>query len=332
MLPKVELHCHLDGIIDPAMLRAIRVEDPDYPLSVEELEAAYPVDDFASFIRWHEVSAAMEGDLDRFRPVLALHLERLKEQGVVYTELMVGGSEIPRDPGEALEKLTAFREWLDEQAGGVLQVELLHCFSRTRSPAQLASLIDRNLRLHEAGLLAGVALAGPEAGFPVRPFQRLFARYRDAGVPIEIHAGEWCGPESVWDAVEYGCPDRIGHGVALFQDPRLVELFQERQLHVEICPTSNLKTGSVARLEEHPVSQARDLGIPFSISTDDPGPFENSMASEYGLLERLFGFDEEDFRCIYTHSLAARFQSRLRVPDGNGTTRFAGDTEAQRRN
>ena len=108
-------------------------------------------------------------------------------------------------------------------------------------------------------------------------------------------------------ALEHGYPDRIGHGVSLFQDPALVELFRERQIHVEMCPTSNIKTGSVARTEEHPIRRARDLGLNFSINTDDPGPFLNSLMSEYQLLAGVFGFDEADFQQIYENTLKSRF-------------------------
>src|SRR4051812_26707998 len=101
-----------------------------------------------------------------------------------------------------------------------------------------ADLADRILMLHQAGLIVGVVLAGPERGHPVKPFQKLFARFREAGLGIENHAGEWCGPESVWDALEHGFPNRIGHGVSLFDDAALVRRFQEEQIHVEMCPTS----------------------------------------------------------------------------------------------
>jgi adenosine deaminase len=80
-----------------------------------------------------------------------------------------------------------------------------------------------------------------------------------------------------------------------------------------MCPTSNLKTGSVPNIEAHPIRRARDLDLSFSINTDDPGPFECSLASEYELLAEMFGFDENDFRRIYTNSLEARFQAELRV-------------------
>jgi adenosine deaminase len=141
----------------------------------------------------------------------------------------------------------------------------------------------------------------------------MFPRFHEAGVGIEIHAGEWVGPESVWDALNYGFPDRIGHGVSLFEDEKLIALFQEKQIHIEMCPTSNFRTGSVSKLENHPIKRAHELGLNISVNTDDPGPFECSMNSEYDLLQSMFGFTEDDFKVIYNNSIGARFQKNLRV-------------------
>jgi len=172
---------------------------------------------------------------------------------------------------------------------------------------------ERMIALYEAGLIVGVALAGPEQGNPVKPFHNTFARLHEAGLGIEIHAGEWCGPESVWDALEFGYPNRIGHGVSLFQDPWLVDKVRERQIHIEMCPTSNVKTGSVARIKEHPIGQAKALGLSFSVNTDDPGVFESSLESEYELLASVFGFDGGDFERLYANTLGARFQPVLQI-------------------
>ncbi len=80
-----------------------------------------------------------------------------------------------------------------------------------------------------------------------------------------------------------------------------------------MCPTSNLKTGSIKHIEDHPVRLAKELGLNYSINTDDPGPFECNLFSEYQLLTRVFGFDEEDFSQIFKNSLTARFQPQLRI-------------------
>lgn len=311
-LPKIELHCHQGGIISPAMASDIRQENPNFPIHPDDFQDVLPVYDFDSFFNWWKIQAEIYGQIKQFYPILQRYIAQLKAQNVHYFELMIASGDIPKDAGEAIEALQAMREWVNEQEAGKIQIEFLVAFGRNKTVEVIEGIGDRILALYEVGLICGVAFAGPEPNYPVKPHHATFARFHDAGLGIEIHAGEWVGAESVWDALNYGFPDRIGHGVPLFQDPKLIELFQEKQIHIEMCPTSNLKTGSVAKIEAHPIRQARDLGLNFSVNTDDPGPFECSMNSEYELLAKTFDFTEDDFETIYKNSLAARFQENLR--------------------
>lgn len=362
-LPKVELHCHLDGIVDPPMLRELSRRGYRLPLTADALESGYPVRSMDDFMRWGMLAHPLEGDIERFKPVLMVHLERLRTQGVVYTEIMIAGGEIPQDTAEALEVLAGFREWATslhegspesdepparpaqpghqerpgapaplEQRGhhhqpgapallrrggrrSTIQVAFLACLNRRRPPEQIKRRVQTIVRLVEAGLLCGFAMAGPEIDNPLAPHARTFDLLRDAGVPVTVHAGEWCGPESVWDAIRSAHPRRIGHGVAAFDDPALLERIQEQQIHLEMCPTSNVCFGSLCRdIEQHPIRRARDLGLSFSVNTDDPGASRCSMASEYALLAERFGFTSADFERMYRNSMAARFQSRLVNP------------------
>jgi adenosine deaminase len=312
-LPKVELHCHVDGILEPSMVRDIHRDDPTYPIDPGHFEQAYPVTGMQNFFQWFNYIAPINGEMSNFRPILSRHIERLKAQRVLYSEVMIAASHIPQDKVEAVEKVQAFREWVNQRESGDIQVEFLICCGRNRSVEVMEERAERILLLHGAGLIVGVALAGPEQGYPVKPFRKTFARFHEAGLNIEVHAGEWCGPESVWDALEYGYPNRIGHGVSLFQDARLIDMIRDRHIHIEMCPTSNLKTGSISRIEEHPIRKAKELGLSFSVNTDDPGAFECSMESEYALLVNVLGFSESDLQTLYANSLEARFQPKLRV-------------------
>jgi adenosine deaminase len=303
---KVELHCHMGGLPHPSMLRHLQRKSVPLALQADALAAFYPVENYDDFVRWFEGVRPLEADLGTFRPLLALHIDGLKAQNVVYTEIMIEGRFLPRDKAELIGKFRAFREWVTEHENGETQVEFLVVFGRNRTPEEAEKIADRILALYETGLVVGVALAGPEQGYPVRPLRRIFARFREAGLGIEIHAGEWCGPDSVWDALEHGFPDRIGHGIAVFDDLKLVRRFQEKQIHIEMCPTSNVKTGSVRVIEEHPVRRARDLRLNFSINTDGPGWSECSMASEFRLLSKMFGFEKADFDSMREKALAAR--------------------------
>jgi adenosine deaminase len=262
----------------------------------------------------------LEGSLDNFEPLLELHAERLRAQHVIYTEIAMGSSELPRDYGELLDRMQRFRAFVEKIEQGRLQMEFLVTFGRNRPPERLADVAQRLLVLHRAGLAMGLMIAGPEAGHPIAPFKATLERLHGEGVGIEVHAGEWAGPESVWDALDNGFPDRIGHGVAAFRDPRLVDALRERGVHLEFCPTSNRKTGAIAEIRDLPVLQARAAGISFSINTDDPGAFECSMNGEHALLAETFGLTEQDFHKIAVNALNARFQPRLRYVPSVGAT------------
>ena len=310
-LPKVELHCHIDGILDPEIAQELQRDNQSFPVSPEELEQAYSITNIDSFFKWWDYIRPTMGSQTYFYPIFTRHIERLKTQRVVYTEIMIGAGELPSDPPETVDKLCAFREWVNTQESGEIQIEFLIALGRQRPPEDVEELAEFILALHKASLIAGIALAGPEIGYPVQPFHPTLAKLHEAGIKIEIHAGEWAGPESIWDALEFGFPDRIGHGTSLFQDARLVDYILDRQIHIEFCLTSNLKTGSISCIEGHPVRNAKDLGINFGINTDDPGPLQCSMESEYRLLANIFKFDDSDFHNIMSNSLSARFQSKL---------------------
>ncbi len=313
-IPKVELHCHLDGIVDPAMLHDLRARGVTLAISAEVLKHAYPVKDVESFWRWLQVQAGLVGSIDAYRPILAVHVERLRAQNVVYAEIMIGSSEILRCERPAMfDRFRGFRDYADSLERGDVQVEFVAGWNRRRRPdGEVDEIAQRILMLHGAGLIAGTFLAGPEEGNPVERYADTFARFRDAGLPVEIHAGEWCGPESVWDALEYGRPQRIGHGVAIFDDPRLLDHVRTERIHIEMCPTSNVRTAAVRRIEDHPIGRAHAMRLAFGINSDDPGAFECTLTDELKVVARTFGFTAADLHRMAQDSLAARFQPKLR--------------------
>jgi hypothetical protein len=138
---KIELHCHLDGVLDLDMAQRIYATDADFPVNPAVFAAAYPVETFEQFNDWWRFSLALRGNIDYFRPILREHLQRLIRQNVVYSELMIGGSEIPLDRFEAFDKLGEWRRWVEAEAGGRIEVEFLACFGRNKSPEALESLV-----------------------------------------------------------------------------------------------------------------------------------------------------------------------------------------------
>lgn len=310
-IEKVELHCHLDGILNPSILKEILLRKHT-SMKIEDLESVYPVRCFNDFINWFNKTNPHFESLSDYKPIINHHLQNLIAQNVIYAEIMIPSGSLSLDEEEMRDCVEEFRAYTTAMENGKVQIEYLVAFGRNKTPQQVEDQADRILRLYDSHLICGVAVAGPEQGNPIKPFRKTFERFKEARIGIEIHAGEWCGPESVHDALENGFPDRIGHGVSLFKDPDLVKRIQEQQIHIEMCPTSNVKTGSVADIKNHPIKQALDLGINFSINTDDPGPFESTMESEFKLLHDTFGFGKKEFEKIKENSLESRFQKQVR--------------------
>jgi adenosine deaminase len=122
-----------------------------------------------------------------------------------------------------------------------------------------------------------------------------------------VHAGESSGPEGVRDAIELLGADRIDHGVRAIEDPELVALLAERRIPLGVCPTSNLKLGVYASIEEHPVERLRRAGVVVSLNTDDPVLLGASLEGEYALCCRAFGWSEYELRALAGNSIEASF-------------------------
>lgn len=312
-LPKVELHCHLLGVISPALLRQIRGQGSDILVDPDVLASIYPVRGLDSFRRYVEILKPYQTAApEMLRFVLAAHVNSLIAQRVVYTEIMLSPAIFPPEASAQISALQRWRDWAFEMEKEAIQIEFVMVVPRTIPHDMLESDTARFKALARRGLIKGVALVGPETGESIERFRRSFLECREAGLGIEVHAGEHGGPESVRDALENGFPDRLGHAVSAFQDPELIDEIRSRGIHLEFCPTSNVCTGAVASLQDHPIAAARELQLSYSINTDDPGAFHCSMEQEYHTVTQAFELSREDLMNVYLHSISARFEPHLR--------------------
>jgi adenosine deaminase len=136
-------------------------------------------------------------------------------------------------------------------------------------------------------------IGGSEERGPAEWFTEVFAAARRAGLRLTAHAGEGTSPQSVWAALELGA-ERIGHGISAVDDPALMRHLRDRGIPLEVCITSNLVTGVVKRIEEHPVRRLFEAGVPITLATDDPAMFRCTLVGEYELASRAFGFTQSE--------------------------------------
>jgi aminodeoxyfutalosine deaminase len=136
----------------------------------------------------------------------------------------------------------------------------------------------------------------------------VYARAADHGLHLTAHAGESAGPESIWGALNLKA-ERIGHGLTATQDPELLDELAERQVPIEVCVTSNLRTGCCPELSQHPVRRYFEAGLMLTINSDDPAMFRTSLVDEYLLVQQSFGFSDDHLRELARNSFEASFLS-----------------------
>ncbi|HEY6343503.1 MAG TPA: adenosine deaminase [Bryobacteraceae bacterium] len=283
LAPKAELHIHLEGSIEPETLCEI---EPS--LTAEEIAENTRYEDFAGFIASYVWVNRKLLTPEHYAIAARRLFESLESQGVVYAEVTLSAGVIlwkKQDLGEVYDALA--------QAAGRSRLEVRWILDATRQwgPEAARPVFQFAAERKGDGIVA-VGLGGFESQGPALWFRDLYARAREQGLRLVCHAGETDGPQSVWGALEIGA-ERIGHGIRAIEDPRLLALLRERQIPLEICITSNLRTGAVACIEEHPVRQLYEAGVPIILNTDDPALFGCTLLGEYNLAEQTFALPIE---------------------------------------
>jgi aminodeoxyfutalosine deaminase len=167
------------------------------------------------------------------------------------------------------------------------------------------SVLDLAIQFRDRNVVA-FGIGGDERAGPPEWFAGVYPRAAEHGLHLTAHAGESAGPESIWGALNLKA-ERIGHGLTAGQDPELIEELAERQVPIEICVTSNLRTGSCAELAQHPVRRYFDQGLMLTLNSDDPAMFRTSLVEEYALVQEAFGFTDEHLRELARNSFEASF-------------------------
>jgi adenosine deaminase/aminodeoxyfutalosine deaminase len=299
-MPKAELHLHLEGSVAPETLHEL---DPGTPLN--ECRAIYEYADFDAFLKaFGAVGKRLRGPED-YGLVTRRLLEQLATENVRYAEITLAA-------GVVLWKGHEFGPIFDavRQAARGSSVEVRWIIDAVRQFGVEHAMRVAELAVERVGQdVVAFGIGGSEESGPAEWFTEVFAFAKSAGLRLTAHAGESMGPESIWAALRLGA-ERIGHGIAAAQDPTLIRHLRENDIPLEICITSNLVTGVVKRLEEHPVRQLFDAGVPIVLNTDDPAMFRCSLTGEYGLAAQTFGFTEPELRTIAANGFRYAFGSR----------------------
>lgn len=315
--PLVELHRHLDGNVRVAtvldLARRHRLELPAW--SAEELRPHLQIVDrepsLVAFLAKFDLFRRVMVDYEAVRRIARENLEDAASEGIDYIELRFSPYFMAEEHGlDPFGVAEAVCDALEEVRGRLphppIRAKLIAIISRHYGPATGRVELAAAIRCRDRGVTA-LDLAGDEARFPGELFVEHFAAAREAGLHTIAHAGEAAGAESVRQAILGLGAERIGHGLRALEDPAVVDLLLERRIALEVCPTSNVQTSTVASYREHPLPELLRRGVAATLNTDDPGISGIDLAHEYRVASAELGLSEVELRRLQENALAAAF-------------------------
>ena len=304
-LPKAELHLHLEGSIDPPTLLELKKRHGKTG-TLAEVEQLYRYKDFTGFLMAFKTVTEELQTSEDYELITYRLMEKLKAENVLHAEVYISVGVClwrKQDFDAVFVGLERGRERGERDFG----VSLLWIFDAVRQfGPDKARVVAELAERCKGPSVVGFGIGGDERQAAPETFRDVYAYAAANGLRLTAHAGETAGPGSVWGALNLPA-ERIGHGFTAWQDPELVEELSTRQVPVEICITSNLRTGICATLAEHPVRNYFDQGVMVTLNTDDPAMFATSLSREYQLAQDAFSFTDEHLRELARNSFEASF-------------------------
>ncbi len=311
-MPKIELHLHLEGAFTFEFLfDLIQKYGGDESIkSVHDIKNKFIFKDFPHFIEtWFWKNQFFKSAVD-FERSTYFALKNLHEQNVIYAEVFYS----PWDFVQFGLQVEAITEATLSGIGRAKNDFGIHCnliadLCRDYGAEQATNRFKQIIPNRDKGII-GIGLGGSEQNFPPQSFEDVFKLAKQKGFHCVAHAGEAAGPESIWAAILFLNIERIGHGVRAFEDPKLLNHINEKQIPLEICPTSNVKTGVFPSLAAHPVKQYFEDGLFVTINSDDPAMFGATITDEFLLLYDKLNFAPESIKQMSKNALKASFLSQ----------------------
>ncbi len=307
-IPKVELHVHLEGTLEPELMLELAVRNRvRLPYrSAEEVRRAYQFTDLQSFLDVYYAGARVLVTERDFADLTSAYLARVADQTVRHVEMFF-------DPQTHTERGVAFetvvtgihRALADARERLGVSAKLILCFLRHLSAEAAMATLEQALPFKDR--IVAVGLDSSEVGHPPEKFARVFERARAAGFRAVAHAGEEGPPEYVWQALDRLGAARIDHGVRCVEDPRLVERLGRDAVPLTVCPLSNVRLRVVKSLAEPGLTRLLDLGLRATVNSDDPAYFGGYVLEKFGATRAALGLTRGDVERLVRNSIEAAF-------------------------
>ncbi|MBL7012978.1 MAG: adenosine deaminase [Candidatus Marinimicrobia bacterium] len=309
-MPKVELHVHLEGSIQPkTLLKLADKNNVSLPVStLDDIEKWYSFSDFDHFIDIYRILGECLQTAEDFELISSDFLKNQAHQNIQYSEVTF----TPLDHrhkvslDDQLKAINKARFEAEKELGVTLR--LIPDMSREKTAIDDGmELVNWAIRNRGNGIVA-LGLGGPEIGHPPELFESIFRRAKKFDLASVPHAGETEGPKSIWGSIQSLNAIRIGHGVRCIEDPELVQYLRDHQIPLEVCPTSNVKLGVFESFDKHPLPQLLEEGLCLTINSDDPPMFGTTLTKEFLNIVDTFHFDIKTIKHLVLNGIQSSLQ------------------------
>jgi adenosine deaminase len=307
-LPKVELHLHVEGTLEPELIFALAAKHGlELPHeSLEDLRSRYDFGDLQSFLDLYYANLHVLRTAEDFAELAHAYLRRAAAGGVRHAEMFF-------DPQAHLVRGVSLEAVVDGLAAGCRRGEestgtsaaMIACFLRDRSGEEALEVLEQ-LVAADAPII-GIGLDSAEVGNPASKFTAVYARAAELGLHRVAHAGEEGGPEYVVDALDLLRVERVDHGVRSVEDPALLDRLASERIPLTVCPLSNVRLQGVPSLAEHPLPELLAAGVLVTINSDDPAYFGGYVEDNYVAVAETFGLTDDDLAQLARSSVEASF-------------------------
>jgi len=308
-IPKAELHCHLEGSIQPATLLKLAARH-SIELPFEDEEGAKKFFEFENLNQFIDILSLTSSTLqtaEDFKTITVEFGADAARQNITYREVFFS-YDAHRQRGipweTVIEGIAAGRTESKEQYG--VEMWFIADIDRTTDPEASRRMVELAHKSREYAGIIGVGMDSKEAGNPASRHKVAFSRAKELGFRLVAHAGEDAGPESVWDALSMGV-ERIDHGVRSIEDDKLLQRLVEIQIPLTVCPVSNVQLKIFPNMAAHPVKRLMDAGVFVTVNSDDPAMFHADVVDNYLQVADTFNLTADDVEKLARNSFMAAF-------------------------
>lgn len=295
-LKKAELHVHLEGTISPSLAQQLALRNglKIPPNLIKPDGSAWQFNGFLDFLSAYDaVAAVIKNPVDYYELTFD-YLRSIAQKGAIYTEMMYSPDHAEQSSGiPSSEHLAAIQQAINDaklryQIIGRIIITAVRHFGADSAIQVATQALKEN-----QPCIVGFGLGGDEINYPPHLFKRAYQIAAEGGLHCTVHAGEFGPAEGMLEAMRELPIKRIGHGVRAIDSAETIAQLKDRNIALEICPSSNIALGLFKTMDEHPLPRFREMGLMLSLGSDDPPFFNCDLAGEYDRVQKAYGYSDE---------------------------------------